>query len=213
MKIEWKKEEKSLYLPKGKPEYVKIPPFNFFVIGGKGNPNAPDFSERIGILYSLAYGVKMSPKAGIAPAGYAEYTVYPLEGVWDIAEEAKSDFREKLDKDSLVYRIMIRQPDFVDADFASLILERARKKSPSALYDEVRFERIEEGDCVQMMHIGSYDDEPESFAAMERFAAESEVVRTSRRHREIYISDPDRTAPEKLKTVLRFQVAHQAGKI
>lgn len=206
MKIEWKKEDKALYLPGKAPEAVAVPAFNFFVIEGEGNPNEPDFSERVGILYSLAYGVKMSPKAGIAPASYAEYTVYPLEGVWDITDEAKRAWTGKLDKGSLKYALMIRQPDFVDAAFAALILERAAAKKPSALYGEVRFERIEEGDCVQMLHLGSYDDEPASFAAMEAFAAARGLRRKSLRHREIYLSDPGRTAPEKLKTTLRFQV-------
>jgi len=206
MKTEWKKDEKSLYVPKDKPELVKVPPLNFFVIEGRGNPNGPAFSEDVGVLYSLAYGVKMSPKAGIAPAGYAEYTVYPLEGVWDIAEEAKKDFRTSLDKNSLVYLLAIRQPDFVTEEFAAMIVDRARKKNPSPLFDKVRFERFEEGQCVQMLHLGSYDDEPASFARMEAFAAAQGLVRLSRRHRELYLSDPKRTAPEKLKTTLRFQV-------
>lgn len=206
MKIEWKKDEKALYVPKDKPELVKVPPFNFFVIEGRGNPNGPAFSDDVGVLYSLAYGVKMSPKAGIAPAGYAEYTVYPLEGVWDIAEEAKKDFRTSLDKNDLVYLLAIRQPDFVTEEFAAMIVDRARKKNPSPLFDKVRFERFEEGPCVQMLHLGSYDDEPASFARMEAFAAAQGLVRLSRRHRELYLSDPKRAAPEKLKTTLRFQV-------
>ena len=210
MKIEWKKDEKTLYLPKDKPELLKVPAFNFFVIEGRGNPNGPAFSEDVGALYSLAYGVKMSPKAGIAPAGYAEYTVYPLEGVWDITEEAKKDFKGSLDKNSLVYLLAIRQPDFVTEEFATMIIDRARKKNPSPLFDKTRFERFEEGLCVQMMHIGSYDDEPASFAKMEEFAASQGLARVSRRHRELYLSDPKRTAPEKLKTVLRFQ-AKTAG--
>ncbi|MCE1195905.1 GyrI-like domain-containing protein [bacterium] len=206
MKIEWKKEDKALYLSGRAPESVKVPAFNFFIIEGEGNPNAPDFSERVGILYSLAYGVKMSPKAGIAPASYAEFTVYPLEGVWDITDEAKLAWTGELDKGSLKYSLMIRQPDFVDAAFAGLVLERAAAKKPSPLYGAARFERIEEGDCVQMLHLGGYDEEPASFAAMEAFAAARGLRRTSRRHREIYLSDPGRTAPDKLKTVLRFQV-------
>ena len=206
MKIEWKKEDKALYLPGRAPELVRVPAFNFFIIEGEGNPNGPDFSERIGILYSLAYGVKMSPKAGIAPASYAEFTVYPLEGVWDITDEAKRAWTGTLDKGTLKYSLMIRQPDFVDAAFAGLVLERAAAKKPSPLYGAARFGRIEEGDCVQMMHIGGYDEEPASFAAMEAFAAARGLRRTSRRHREIYLSDPGRTAPDKLKTVLRFQV-------
>lgn len=210
MKIEWKKDEKNFYLPKAGPQLVRLPAFRFFVIEGQGNPNGQDFADHVAVLYSLAYGVKMSPKAGIAPEGYAEYTVYPLEGVWDISEEAKMDYRGKLDKDSLVYSLMIRQPDFVDEAFASLVIGRARRKSPNPLFAKVRFERIEEDECVQMTHTGSYDDEPASFAAMEAYAAAAGLARTSRRHREIYLSDPRKTAPEKRKTLLRFQVARVA---
>ncbi len=204
--MDWKKDDKALYLPKGNPELVKVPAFNFFVIEGRGNPNGPAFSEDVGALYSLAYGVKMSPKTGIAPAGYRNYSVYPLEGLWDITEEAKKDFAASLDKDSLVYSLSIRQPGFVSEEFAAGIIDRAKAKKPNPLFDRIRFERLEEGLCVQMMHIGSYDDEPESFARMEDFAASRGLARLSRRHREIYLSDPKRTAPEKLKTLLRFQV-------
>lgn len=207
MKIEWKKEDKALYLPGRAPELAKVPAFYFYVIEGEGNPNEQDFSDRVGILYSLAYGVKMSTKAGIAPANYTEFTVYPLEGVWDITDEAKRAWTGALDKGSLKYSLMIRQPDFVDEAFAGLILERASAKKPSPLYRQARFERIEEGDCVQMMHLGSYDDEPASFAVMEDFATARGLARASRRHREIYLSDPGRTAPDKLKTTLRFRVS------
>jgi len=206
MKLEWKKDEKALYLPKNRPELVKVPAFNYFVIEGRGNPNSQAFREDVGALYSLAYGVKMSPKAGIAPAGYQEYCVYPLEGLWDISEEAKKDSRISLDKNSLVYTLSIRQPDFVTEEFAAGIIDRARAKNPGPLFDKARFESFGEGLCIQMMHIGSYDDEPASFARMEEFAASQGLVRISRRHREIYLSDPGRTAAEKLKTILRFQV-------
>jgi hypothetical protein len=210
MKSDWKKDEKIFYAPKQFPELVTIPAFNVFSIEGRGNPNAPAFSDEVGILYSLAYGVKMSPKAGIAPAGYEEYSVYPLEGLWDITEEAKKNFGASLDKNSFVYKLSIRQPGFVTGEFASMIIDRARKKNPNPLFEKVRFERLEEGLCVQMLHVGSYDDEPASFAVMEKFAIAQGLVRASRRHREIYLSDPKRTAPEKLRTVLRFQ-AKKAG--
>ncbi len=95
MKQEWKKNEKEYYLPKAKPELRKIPPFNFFSINGAGNPNDEFFAEYIGMLYLLSYAVKMSPKSGTAPKNYFEYTVYPLEGIWDINDEAKKDYSGK----------------------------------------------------------------------------------------------------------------------
>lgn len=114
MKHEWKKHEKEFYAPKAKPELVKVPPFKFFMISGKGNPNSNAFGEYIQVLYSLSYGVRMSHKGDNPPAGYFEYTVYPLEGVWDISEQAKKANSAKLNKDELVYNLMIRQPDFID---------------------------------------------------------------------------------------------------
>jgi len=206
MKHDWKKEEKTLYAPKNKPEKVNVPAMNFFSIRGEGNPNDPFFAEYIGVLYALSYAVKMSPKSGNAPDNYVEYSVYPLEGVWDINDEAKQKPMEKLDKDSLVFNLMIRQPNFVTADYAANIIELVKKKKPSPLLDRVKFEQIEEGECIQMLHVGSYDSEPQSFAAMEDFAASLGLVRQSKIHREIYLSDARKTATEKLKTILRFQV-------
>ncbi len=209
------------------------------------------------MLYSLAYAVKMSPKAGMAPEGYREYTVYPLEGVWDLNESAKAaqgsaraaqaaptgthtsaepaaaavrteaaqgpasapasagSSSEKtapkpaeapINKDNLVFTLFIRQPDFVTPQFAHQILQHTRKKKPHALLEKVQFTSLREGPCVQMMHLGSYDSEPESFALMESFCTAEGLRRRHRHHREIYISDPRKTAPEKLKTVLRFEV-------
>jgi hypothetical protein len=206
MKSEWKKNEKNFYLPKDKPEKIYIPKFKFFTIQGKGNPNDDFFGEYIGALYSLSYAIKMSPKSGSAPPDYNEYTVYPLEGVWDIDEDAKKNFDGIIDKNSLIFNLMIRQPEFVNSDYATEIIERTKKKKPHELLDKVKFEEIEEGDCVQMLHIGSYDTELESFKKMEIFAEEFELKRKSHIHREIYLSDARKTAPEKLKTVLRFQV-------
>ncbi|MGD1892760.1 MAG: GyrI-like domain-containing protein [Cyclobacteriaceae bacterium] len=206
MKHEWRKQEKQYYAPQQKPEQVTVPPFKFFTIRGEGNPNDTAFGEYVSVLYALSYAVKMSPKQGIAPDSYFEYTVYPLEGIWDLKEEAKGKFTGTLNKDDLSFHLMIRQPDFVDLAFADLILERTKKKKPHALLDEVRFEEIEDGHCVQMLHRGSYDDEPASFAEMEAFAKEQGLERKSKTHREIYLSDARKVAPEKLKTVLRFGV-------
>lgn len=204
MKHEWKKHEKEIYLPKAKPEIVRVPAFKFYTLTGEGNPNSEAFAEAIGVLYSLAYAVKMLPKKGSTPEGYFEYTVYPLEGIWDLAEEARN--KEELDKDKLIYKIMIRQPDFVTDSLAEQVLEATKLKKPHPLLDSVAFETIEDGLCVQMMHVGPYDEEPRTFEIMEAFCAENNLTRTSKIHREIYISDVRKTAPEKLKTVLRIFV-------
>jgi hypothetical protein len=206
MAHEWKKAEKQFYLPGREPELINIPSFNFFSIEGKGNPNDSFFAECIGVLYSLSYAVKMSPKSGNSPKGYFEYSVYPLEGVWDISEEAKRNPSDKLDKNELIFNLMIRQPDFVDFNFAQEIIEKTKKKKPHALLENVIFSSIEEGDVVQMMHLGSYDEEPESFRKMEEFCLNKNHKRESMLHREIYLSDARRVIPEKLKTVLRFKI-------
>ena len=206
MKHEWKKVEKEYYLPKALPEVIDIPKFKFISIEGQGNPNKPEFAEHIGVLYSLAYGVRMSEKGGFAPKDFFEYTVYPLEGVWDISEEAKKKGIEKLDKNTLVFDLMIRQPNFVTKDFFNEALERVKKKKPHDLLSKVKFVESKEGKCVQMLHIGSYDDEPASFKIMEDFANDNGLKRKSRKHREIYLSDARKVVPSKLKTVLRFKI-------
>lgn len=204
MKYEWKKQEKNLYLPKTKPDLITIPEQKFFMIRGKGNPNDEDFAERIGALYSLAYAVRMMPKQGYTPEGYFEYTVYPLEGVWDLTEEGRKLYT--LNKDELLYTIMIRQPDFVTEEVVSKAFENVRKKRPNPLLEEVTFETMEDGLSVQMMHIGAYDDEPQSFEQMKKFIQENDLEITTLVHREIYISDTRRTEKSKLKTVLRYRV-------
>ena len=206
MKHEWRKHEKNLYIPKTKPEPVEIPQMSFFSIKGQGNPNEPDFSDHIVALYSVSYAVRMSPKSGNAPDGYYEYTVYPLEGVWDIKDDAKNKYDGKINKSELVYNLMIRQPDFVDEKFALEIIKTTNEKKPHPLLDEIKFITSTEGKCVQMLNLGSYDSEKESFDIMEKYCFENNLKRISKIHREIYLSDARKTAPEKLKTVLRFNV-------
>lgn len=205
-KYEWRKKEKALYLPKNQPEIIDIPEFKFITIQGEGNPANSVFTDYIGALYSLAYTIKMMPKKmDSQPKGYFDFTVYPLEGVWDINEKAKNNFKEVIDKDDLVYKLMIRQPDFISDDFYSEMLEVAEKKKDNPLLEQISFERISEGRCVQMLHLGPFEDEPASFERMEEFAKSEGIVRISKMHREIYLSDTRKVAPEKLKTVLRFQ--------
>ncbi|EQB87208.1 hypothetical protein J2Z44_003550 [Clostridium punense] len=207
MKFEWKKREKSLYLPKEKPVLITVPKQKFFMISGKGNPNSEEFSEKIGILYSLAYAVRMMPRKGYTPEGYFEYTVYPLEGVWDLTEEGR--LSATLRKDELLYTIMIRQPDFVTEEVVNKAFETVRKKGDNPLLNEVTFGTMEDGLAVQMLHVGSYDDEVQSFQQMKNFIKENNLEIVTLKHREIYISDSRKTEKSKLKTVLRYQVCYK----
>jgi len=209
MKHEWRKKEKGIYLPKNKPEIIDIPDFKYFTIEGEGNPNSETFPDYIGVLYSLSYAVKMSYKKGIEPNDYFDYTVYPLEGVWDIKDYAKKNFTGTINKDDLIFKLMIRQPDFVDLKFFNLILKLTKENKPHDLLDLVKFETIKEGTCVQMLHLGSYDNEPESFKIMEDYTIEQRFKRISKIHKEIYLTDARKTVPEKLKTVLRFKIVKQ----
>ncbi|WP_020526479.1 GyrI-like domain-containing protein [Flexithrix dorotheae] len=206
MKHEWRKNEKKIYIPGNKPEVIEIPKFKFLTINGEGNPNEPGFTDYIEVLYTLSYGIKMSPKKGLKLKGFYDYVVYPLEGVWDINEEAKKNFNGSINKDDLVFKLMIRQPDFVNANFVETIREMTMARKPLKLLKEVAFEEMEEGKCVQMLHKGSFDDEPETFRIMEDFAEKNGLKRVSKIHREIYLSDTRKVAPEKLKTTLRFNV-------
>lgn len=207
MKFEWRKQEKNLYSPKEKPDLITVPQQKFLMISGKGNPNDEEFSEKIGVLYSLAYAVRMMPKQGYIPDGYFEYTVYPLEGIWDLTEEGKQS--NTLNKDELLYTIMIRQPDFVTQEVVNKAFENVKKKKPHPLLNDVTFETMEDGLSVQMMHIGSYDDEPQSFEQMKKFIKENNLEITTLKHREIYISDARKTEKSKLKTVLRYIVSYR----
>ncbi|WP_024770936.1 GyrI-like domain-containing protein [Aquimarina macrocephali] len=206
MKHEWRKKEKGVYLPKNTPEIIEIPEYKFLTIEGEGNPNSEFFSEHIGVLYAVSYGIKMGLKKGTVPKGYFDYTVYPLEGVWDITEEAKKAYKGTINKDDLVFKLMIRQPDFIDDELARHMIDQTKKKKPHVLLEKVKFEKITEGKCIQMMHLGSYDNEPESFKIMEEFADKENLYRPSKVHREIYLSDFRKVPIVKLKTVLRFKV-------
>lgn len=204
MKYEWKIKDKDIYLPKAKPTVIDVPKFKYFTVRGKGNPNGEEFGKAVEALYSLSYGVKMLPKKGIIPPNYYEYTVFPLEGVWDLDDEAIN--LPYLDKDHFVYDIMIRQPAFVDDDLFKQVMTMTKAKKDNPYIDKVKLVELEEGLCVLILHIGSYDDEPRSFEEMKKFCEENGYKRTSYTHREIYLSDPRRASKDKLRTVLRITV-------
>lgn len=199
MKHEWKKSEKNTYLPLTEPCEITIPAHSYITITGKGDPNGEEFAHKVAALYSLAYAVRMMPKNGFTRDGYSEYTVYPLEGVWS---------GDVLDKNSYEYTIMIRQPEFVTNEVYTKALEIAKKKKPSPLLDDAKFETIKDGRCVQMMHVGSYATEMQSFAKIQEFLELNGLTRRGTTHREIYITDPSKVEPNKQKTVLRYQVQY-----
>lgn len=204
MKYEWKKAEKDIYLPKQSPVLITVPKYKFFMVEGEGDPNKKEFSENIGALYTLSYTIRMMPKSGFTPHGYFEYTVYPLEAVWDSHEVPLEDML--LNKDAFIYKAMIRQPDFVTQELFETALASASKKVDASILKKVQFVEIEDGLSVQTMHIGPYDDEPATFAEMDTFLKESNLQKRLHTHREIYMGDPRKAAPEKLRTVLRVFV-------
>lgn len=203
-KFEWRKQLKELYLPRNQPTIIDVPAMKYFTIDGSGNPNSKRFKENIETLYALSYAIRMMPKKGLTPDGYYEYTVFPLEGIWDLDEDGRK--LNYLSKDHFVYKLMIRQPDFVTEELFHNAMNSVKQKKPNLHLSNVKFELIEESLCVQVMHYGSYDNEPETFALMEQFCSQNNLKRVNKTHKEIYISDPRKTAPEKLKTVLRFNV-------
>ncbi|WP_057489988.1 GyrI-like domain-containing protein [Streptococcus tangpeifui] len=203
MKYEWRKQEKALYGVKQTPVVVEVPKQQFILIKGKGNPNEADFSDRISALYALAYAIKMQYKKDMKDRSDAEvtdFTVYPLEGLWENGDESA------FDKNKLTYTLMIKQPDFIRQKDFTKALETVRKKKPNDLYDEIGFEEVKDGKAIQILHMGSYDDEPKSFALMEQLANDLNLTRTADFHREIYLSNRNRTAEDKQKTILRYSV-------
>lgn len=196
MKYNWRIKEKEYYFPSKEPELIHIPRFKYLCIKGIGNPNNEDFSNRVSILYGLSYTIKMLPKKGFIPNGYFDYTVYPLEGLWSLR---KTD--EIFNKDQLIYTIMIKQPDFVNEDVFNKALEILKSRKQNHLLEEVYLDEIEDGLSLQILHIGSYDSETESFNKLKSFAKENNLKIQNSYHREIYLTSKKR---KQLKTVLRY---------
>ena len=207
MAFDFKKEYKEFYMPKSRPEIVAVPKMNYIAVRGEGDPNEADgaYKKAVGVLYSVAYTIKMSYKGSHKIDGFFEYVVPPLEGFWRQGNNSDIDFS---DKEKFSWISVIRLPDFVtEEDFRWAVEEASRKKKLDCSAAE--FLTVEEGLCVQIMHIGAYDDEPRSVALMDEFIKENGYendLTEARLHHEIYISDPNKTVPEKRKTVIRHPI-------
>ena len=207
MAFDYKKEFKEFYLPPQKPGIVLIPPMNYLAVRGQGDPNAEngEYSTAAGLLYAVAYTLKMSYKTDYKIDGYFEYVVPPLEGLWWQTDVLGVDYKQK---DKFCWISMIRLPDFIEPpDFAWAINQATQNKNQD--FSKVELFHYDEGLCVQCMHIGHYDNEPATVKAMDNFAAINGYIvdiTESRHHHEIYLSDPRKTDPDKLKTVLRHPV-------
>lgn len=200
MKYEWRKAEKSLYDVKASPKVVEVPEQSFIMLDGIGNPNLPGFTEEVSALYALAYAIKTDYKKSHTNQEIQDFTVYPLEGTWQQKEQGE------LVKEELIYTIMIAQPSFISKEMVKEALEKVKVKKPNPHYEKIRFETVKEGKCLTMLHLGSFDSEPLSFAKMDTFCKENSLNRRSLFHREIYLNNLNRTSPDKLKTILRYQV-------
>lgn len=207
MAFDYKKEYKEFYMPKGKPSIVTVPKMNFIAVRGQGDPNAEDgdYKAAIGLLYGIAFTIKMSKMGSRQIEGYFDFVVPPLEGFWRQDGIDGVDYSRKED---FQWISVIRVPDFVTGeDFRWAVKEATLKKSQD--FSKVEFLTIEEGLCVQCMHIGPYDDEPATVALMDQYLKENGYENDfsdERWHHEIYLSDARRVAPEKLKTVIRHPI-------
>lgn len=207
MAFDFKKEYKEFYMPKNIPEIVTVPAVNYIAVRGKGNPNQEDgaYQQAVGILYAIAYTIKMSYKGSHKIEGFFEYVVPPLEGFWWQDDVEGVDYGNK---DSFNWISVIRLPDFVTKeDFDWAVTEVAEKKKLDCSLAE--FLTVDEGLCVQIMHIGPFDDEPASVAIMDKYLHENGYINDmtdTRLHHEIYLSDTRKVGPAKWKTVIRHPI-------
>ena len=210
MAFDFKKEYKEFYMPKNKPEIVNVPKANYIAVRGKGNPNVPDgeYQQAIGVLYAVAYTLKMSYKTDYKIEGFYEYVVPPLEGFWWQGNVGGVDYGNK---DTFNWISVIRLPEFVTKkDFEWAVETATRKKKIDC--SKVEFLIIDEGLCVQIMHVGPFDNEPESVATMDAFLLDNGYendINENRLHHEIYMSDARKVALEKWKTVIRHPIKKQ----
>lgn len=207
MAFDFKKEHKELYAPKRKPEIIEVPRANYVAVRGKGDPNEENgpYQQAISVLYSVAYTLKMSYRTDYRIEGFYEYVVPPLEGFWWQEGASGIDYS---DKSSFCWISAIRLPDFItEEDLAWAVETATRKKKLDC--SKAEFLTVDEGLCVQAMHIGPFDDEPATIEAMDRFVEENGCENdfsSSRFHHEVYLSDARRVAPEKWKTIIRHPI-------
>ena len=207
MPFDFKKEYKEFYLPPAKPVVVTVPKANYIAVRGKGNPNDEGgaYQQAIGILYAVAYTLKMSYKTDHRIEGFYDYVVPPLEGFW---WQEGIDGIDYSDKSTFCWISVIRLPDFITkADFDWAVRTASKKKKMDC--SQAEFLTVDEGLCVQIMHIGPYDDEPASVALMDQYLTENGYMNdlsATRLHHEIYLSDARKVAPENWKTVIRHPI-------
>ncbi|MBQ8727291.1 MAG: GyrI-like domain-containing protein [Oscillospiraceae bacterium] len=207
MAFDFKKEYKEFYMPKNKPQIVNVPKANYIAVRGKGDPNEEGgaYQKAISVLYAVAYTLKMSYKTDYKIKGFFEYVVPPLEGFW---WQDNVDGVDYADKSSFNWISVIRLPDFVtEKDFKWAVETATKKKKLDC--SSAEFITLNEGLCIQIMHTGTFDNEPETVAIMDRFLEENGYVNDfskSRRHHEIYLSDARKVDPEKWKTVIRHPI-------
>lgn len=208
MAFDYKKEYKEFYMPKSKPTILTVPMMNYIAVSGKGDPNVEngEYKQSIGLLYGIAFTIKMCKLGDHRIEGYFDYVVPPLEGFWK--QDSIVSGIDYTRKEDLEFISVIRLPDFVTrAEFDWAVAEAERKKKTD--FSKVRFLSVDEGLCVQCMHIGSYDGEPKTVELMHKYAAENGYkpdLNETRLHHEIYLSDPRKCAPERLKTVIRHPI-------
>jgi hypothetical protein len=208
MAIDFKKMEKDLYQPGAKPAIIEVPEMTFIMIDGHGDPNTSEaYQTALEVLYGLAYAVKMSKMGGRQPKGYYDFVVPPLEGLWStdtgVVESGITD------KSAFCWTSMIRMPEFVTPEVIEEAKVNFSKKKPSLDLSIVRLVVFNEGLCAQVMHTGSYDNEPATILALKTFVADSGYridLSDTRKHHELYLNDPRKTSPEKLKTIIRYPI-------
>lgn len=207
MAFDFKKEYKEFYLPSNKPVIVTIPKMNYIAVRGMGDPNIIDgeYQKAVGLLYGIAYTIKMSYKSNYKMQGFFDYVVPPLEGFWWQEGIMGVDYNNK---ETFNWISLIRLPDFVTKEYFNWAIEEATKKKKTD-FSKVEFLTYEEGKCVQCMHTGPYEKEPETVDNMDRFANEKGYkidINENRYHHEIYLSDPRKGNKDNLKTVIRHPI-------
>ena len=212
MAFDYKKEYKEFYMPKNKPEIIDIPEMKYIAVRGKGDPNVEggEYKAAIGLLYGIAFTIKMSKKGSRQIEGYFDYVVPPLEGFWWQEGIEGVDYGRK---EEFCWISVIRLPDFVSGEDVEWAVEEAGRKKWQD-FSKVEFLVIKEGLCVQCMHIGAYDEEPATVDKMNQYLQENgyeDDFSAERLHHEIYLSDARRVAPEKRKTVIRHPVRKVKG--
>jgi Uncharacterized conserved protein len=205
MKYEWRKQEKDFYSTKKQPVILTIPRQKFISLHGVGDPNGIDFNKKVQTLYPAAYGIKGAYKNNVGgDVEYNDYVVFPLEGVWSLTEKGRQ--LDHLEKSEFSYDIMIRVPDLVPDELIQPTLEDVKAKKNLPMIDEIEIKEYPEMEVAQILHVGKYDDEPASFKKIDELVSANDKQRSSKIHREIYLSDARRVAPDKLKTILRYQI-------